>query len=56
MSENERDTIMPLIIRGFQDNAKSVGVDVLIKNSVYNPWCIIGGVATSICIESEFIK
>lgn len=56
MTKEEREIVMPLIMRGFQDNAKSVGVNVRFLTPVINPWCIIGGIATSICLENEYIN
>jgi len=56
MTESERDVVMPLIIKGFKDNAKSVGVTTTLKSATVNPWCIIGGIATSACLKSEYIN
>ncbi|GJQ67417.1 hypothetical protein Trydic_g5098 [Trypoxylus dichotomus] len=56
MTEDERDIVMPLIIKGFKDNAASVGLQISINNATYNPWCIIGGTATSICTQFEYIN
>ncbi|CAF4227304.1 unnamed protein product [Rotaria socialis] len=55
MSEKERDTIMPLILEGFKDCAEEAGTSVQGGQTVVNPWLIVGGVATSICIPSEII-
>ncbi|CAF4141423.1 unnamed protein product, partial [Rotaria magnacalcarata] len=55
MSEKERDTIMPLILEGFKDCAEEAGTSVQGGQTVINPWLIVGGVATSICIPSEII-
>ncbi|CAF4916885.1 unnamed protein product, partial [Rotaria magnacalcarata] len=52
MSEKERDTIMPLILEGFKDCAEEAGTSVQGGQTVINPWLIVGGVATSICIPS----
>ncbi|KRT81827.1 hypothetical protein AMK59_5738, partial [Oryctes borbonicus] len=56
MTEDERNIIMPLIIKGFKDNAASVGLKIDINNATYNPWCIIGGTATSVCTQIEYIN
>jgi len=56
ISEQERDVILPLIIKGFCENAQSAGVKVTLNNAVLNPWLIIGGTATSICLEHEYIN
>lgn len=54
-NENERNVILPMIIQGFNDSAKSVGCSVHIQNITVNPWCMIGGVATSVSLNSEII-
>ena len=40
---------MPLIMRGFKDCALEAGTTVTGGQTVMNPWCTIGGVATTIC-------
>ncbi|XP_078520652.1 selenide, water dikinase 2-like [Lissotriton helveticus] len=55
MSEEERDKIMPLMVKGFRDAAEEGGTSVTGGQTVYNPWIIIGGVATVVCQPSEFI-
>lgn len=55
MTEKERDIIMPLMMRGFKDCALEAGTNVTGGQSVMNPWCTIGGVATSVCQSSELI-
>ena len=54
-SEKECSVITPLMFKGFQDAAQLGGVKVVLQNCSYNPWCIIGGVATSLCTENEYI-
>ena len=49
MTEKERDVVMPLIMRGFKDCALEAGTTVTGGQTVMNPWCTIGGVATTIC-------
>jgi len=44
------------MMKGFTDLAKEAGTSVTGGQSVRNPWPIIGGVATSICKESDFIR
>merc|ERR1719447_1633475 len=47
--------VMPLIMRGFKDCALEAGTTVTGGQTVMNPWCTIGGVATTICQPNEFI-
>ncbi|XP_058057570.1 inactive selenide, water dikinase-like protein [Anopheles bellator] len=55
MHEKERDVVIPIIMRGFKDAAAHAGTSVTGGHSVVNPWCTIGGVATTICQQNEFI-
>ena len=55
MTEKERDVVIPLIMRGFKDCALEAGTTVTGGQTVMNPWCTIGGVATTICQPNEFI-
>lgn len=38
-----------------KDGAKESGTTITGGQTVLNPWCIIGGVATTICRENQFI-
>jgi len=51
----EREIVTKLVIQGFNDLAKEAETSVNVGQTVLNPWYIIGGVATSICTEQEFI-
>uniref|UniRef100_A0A1A9ZM15 Uncharacterized protein n=1 Tax=Glossina pallidipes TaxID=7398 RepID=A0A1A9ZM15_GLOPL len=55
LSDEERDIVLPMIIDGFQESAQLAGCRVNIQNIALNPWCIIGGIATSVCKQSEII-
>lgn len=55
MTEKERDVVIPLIMRGFKDTALEAGTTVTGGQSVVNPWCTIGGVASTICQPNEYI-
>ncbi|XP_030379724.1 selenide, water dikinase-like [Scaptodrosophila lebanonensis] len=55
MKERERDVIMPLIYRGFSDSALEAGTNISGGHTTINPWCTIGGVASSVCRRNEFI-
>lgn len=54
-SEKERDVVIPLLMKGFQDTALEAGCKVTGGQTVVNPWCIIGGVATTVCKEGDVI-
>ena len=55
MTEKERDTVVPILLRGFRDCAKEAGCSVTGGQTVLNPWLTIGGVASSVCQKNEFI-
>ncbi|XP_049806634.1 selenide, water dikinase 1-like [Schistocerca nitens] len=54
-SDKERDVILPLLAKGFENCAKRAGTRVTGGHTGINPWCIIGGVATSVCTQDEFV-
>lgn len=51
----DREHVMPLMIRGFRDAAEEGGTSVTGGQTVINPWIIIGGVASVVCQPNEFI-
>lgn len=55
MTEKERDVVIPLIMRGFKDAALEAGTTVTGGQTVVNPWCTIGGVASTVCQPNEYI-
>jgi len=55
MTEKERDIVIPMIIEGFKDTANEAGTKVSGGQTVLNPWLMVGGVATSICTQEEYI-
>lgn len=55
MTEKERDVVVPLIMRGFKDSALEAGTSVTGGQTVVNPWCTIGGVASTVCQPNEYI-
>ncbi|UYV66683.1 SEPHS1 [Cordylochernes scorpioides] len=55
MKPEERDVVIPLMMKGFQDFAHQAGTNVTGGQTVLNPWVMIGGVATSICSPDEII-
>lgn len=54
-SDKQRDIVIPMMIKGFSEAAKSTGNNVRVGNIASNPWCVVGGVATSICTKEEII-
>lgn len=54
-TEKERDTIVPLIIQGFKEKAQEAHTTINGGQTVLNPWCLIGGVATTVCQSQDFI-
>jgi len=55
MSKLQRDVVTRLMIQGFNDTVKESEGEVTGGQTVLNPWPIIGGAATSICTQEEFI-
>lgn len=55
MKEKERDVVIPLMIRGFKDAATEAGTSVQGGQTIFNPWLMMGGVATAVCSQREFI-
>lgn len=55
MDKTTRDIVTRLMIEGFSDLAKEAGSAVTGGQTVLNPWPIIGGMATSVCSDQEFI-
>ena len=49
LTETERNTIVPLLIKGFKDAARESGARLTGGQTVFNPWLMMGGCATSIC-------
>jgi len=55
MTDKERDVVIPLIMKGFQDTAREAGCLVTGGQTVMNPWVTIGGVASTVCDEGDII-
>lgn len=56
MPEDQRTICTREMVRGFRDACDECGTAVTGGQTVLNPWPIIGGVATSIVAEGEFVK
>ncbi len=54
-SDDERNIVVPMMINGFKTAAELSGCGIEIGNVAVNPWCLIGGVATSICQPNEIV-
>lgn len=52
-SEKERDTVMPLMIQGFNECCVEAGTKIRGGHTLLNPWPLIGGAAT--VVTSDFI-
>merc|ERR1719228_2512158 len=55
MKDTERDVVIPLMMRGFQDTAREAGCLVTGGQTVINPWCTIGGVASTVCSDGDVV-
>ncbi|XP_077501774.1 inactive selenide, water dikinase-like protein isoform X2 [Amblyomma americanum] len=56
LTQKQRDIVVPLLIRGVKDLAEQAGTMVTGGQTMLNPWPMIGGVASSVCRESEIIS
>ncbi|XP_034459074.1 selenide, water dikinase 1-like [Hippoglossus hippoglossus] len=55
MTDEETDRVMPLVIQGFKDTSEEAGTSVTKGQMGLSPWVVIGGVATTVCLPSEYI-
>ncbi|VDD75427.1 unnamed protein product [Mesocestoides corti] len=55
MDSTERTIVTSLIMQGFQECALKAGTSVRGGQTVYNPWVLIGGAATSVVPDTDFI-
>ena len=56
MTEDDRNICTREMVRGFNDACLEAGTSVTGGQTVLNPWPVIGGVATTICSEGEYVK
>jgi len=54
--ENLKRPVTLSIMRGFRDAAREAGTIITGGQTVRNPWCIIGGVASAVVPHAEVIK
>eukprot|EP00042_Codosiga_hollandica_P030807 m.181177 g.181177 ORF g.181177 m.181177 type:complete len:309 (+) comp53463_c0_seq1:183-1109(+) len=55
MQPQQRAAVIPLLMKGFHDQCTDAETVVTGGQTVFNPWTIVGGVATSVCAASQFI-
>eukprot|EP00980_Cylindrotheca_fusiformis_P013820 scaffold3579_cov168-Cylindrotheca_fusiformis.AAC.5 len=55
MPDKERDICTTEMVRGFRDACDEAGTAITGGQTVLNPWPIIGGVATSVVADGEFV-
>uniref|UniRef100_A0A1I8G7V3 Selenide, water dikinase n=1 Tax=Macrostomum lignano TaxID=282301 RepID=A0A1I8G7V3_9PLAT len=56
LSTDEKEIVVKLIMQGFRDCALEAGTSIQGGQTVVNPWMVIGGVATSVCLPSEYCQ
>ncbi|XP_038054324.1 inactive selenide, water dikinase-like protein [Patiria miniata] len=54
-SDKEREVVIPLMMQGFKDIATVAGSKIRGGQTVLNPWCTIGGIATSVCTLDKIV-
>jgi selenide, water dikinase len=55
LEDNEQQKIVTEIVAGFKKSAQLINCRVTLESININPWCIIGGIATSVCTREEII-
>lgn len=55
MTSSEREVAIKLLMEGFQDCARKADTCIRGGQTVLSPWLMVGGVATSISSDSEYI-
>lgn len=55
MSVKEREVAVQALIEGFRDCALEAGTTINGGQTVLSPWLMVGGVATAVCTEAEYI-
>eukprot|EP00045_Choanoeca_perplexa_P007552 m.69342 g.69342 ORF g.69342 m.69342 type:complete len:263 (-) comp14118_c1_seq2:270-1058(-) len=56
MTKEQRAVVTPLMMAGFRDLCTEAGTSVNGGQTVLNPWMIVGGVATYVAKESDYIN
>jgi len=55
MTEQEKEVSTKLLMQGFSDTAKEANTNVTGGQTVFNPWCMIGGTAMTTMKKDEII-
>lgn len=55
LEDDEQQIIIKGIVNGFRKSAEMIQCKLTIESIGINPWCIIGGIATSVCTKDEII-
>lgn len=55
LEEHEQQEVVTEILSGFKESALLAKCKLTIESININPWCMIGGIATSICTREEII-
>lgn len=55
LNEDERHQVADDIISGFRESAKLIKCRLTIERININPWCMIGGIASSVCTKDEIV-
>ncbi|KAL7551588.1 hypothetical protein ACHAWF_014774 [Thalassiosira exigua] len=55
MTEDDRTICTREMVKGFNDACREAGTTVTGGQTVLNPWPVIGGVATTVCSEGEYV-
>jgi selenide,water dikinase len=56
MTDDDRTICTREMVRGFNDACLEAGTIVTGGQTVLNPWPVIGGVATTVCSEGEYVS
>lgn len=55
LNDDDKQQVANEIIEGFRESAKPVNVKLTLQSMNINQWCMIGGVASSVCSKDELI-
>lgn len=55
VEEEDREEVVAKIIAGFKESARLIHCKLTIESINFNPWFLIGGVASSVCTKQEII-
>lgn len=55
LNEDEQEIVVSGILKGFKESAAVAKCLVSIESIGLNPWCVIGGIASSVCTRDEII-